>query len=351
MYDCMVVLENYPVFEDINYNIMLRTLSEVLEGGTKPVLVYTDDGRDVDDIEAITYLQGCSDAEIIGLVTTHMIPDKRARIARAVMDNLGNYNVPIGVGSVYPIGKEDELLENYLKEHTIDNVSYEGDGLIETFPTSESVIYNAIDAYGSDLSIAVLAPMTDLAKALEKDPDTFSQIGNLYIQGQTLVENGQLVPNPAAYNLKEDLDAAEKVFALQDKINFTLVGKFAAYEIPLMKSDFEQFAATNNPVGTYLKTHAEKGIECFAKRAPDIFERVFGVSADQWDTLEKLSNPYDAVTVMALTQPELFDVEKVGNHTLIGMTKENTGIKNPQLVKEQLMEKILKGLKQPSIYL
>lgn len=74
-----------------------------------PVLVCTDAGRDVDDIKAITYLAGHNAAEIAGMVTTHMIPDRRAFIARAVLDNLGCPGVPIGTGSVFPLGKEDAV--------------------------------------------------------------------------------------------------------------------------------------------------------------------------------------------------------------------------------------------------
>jgi inosine-uridine nucleoside N-ribohydrolase len=175
----------------------------------------------VDDIEAITYLAGSKNAYVAGVVTTHMIPDRRANIARAVMHHLGDRKnkVPIGVGSVYPIGKEDETLVKYLREHTIKGKSYEGDGLIECFPSGVDLIHRLIKKHGSDLSIAVLAPMTDLAKAVQKDPANFARIGGLYIQGQAKVGmDGKLAPDPAAYNLKEDMKAAEVVFGLQNKV-------------------------------------------------------------------------------------------------------------------------------------
>lgn len=320
----------------------------------KPVLVYTDDGRDVDDIEAITYLAGSKKAYVAGVVTTHMIPDRRANIARAVMHHLGDKKnkVPIGVGSVFPTGKEDEALVKYLREHTIKGRSYEGEGLIECFPNSTQVIQKLIKKHGSDLSIAVLAPMTDLAKAVQKDPKLFAKVGGLYIQGQAIVgKDGKLAPDPAAYNLKEDMKAAEIVFGLQDKVKLTLVGKHAAYQAPLTRDDFGKLARTGHPVGKYLKTHAEKGLECFVRRAPEIFKKVFKVPAEQdayegFKKLKVLSNPYDAVTVQALTQPELLKARRVGKHCLIGSTAEDTGVPSAAKLKADLMGTMLRALKR-----
>ncbi len=315
----------------------------------KPVLVYTDDGRDVDDIEAIAYLTGHPNIDIVGIVTTHMIPDRRATIARALMNSFGIQDVPIGVGSVFPIGKEDEDLVKYLREHTVDNMSYEGMGLVECFPNGIDLIHDTIDKYGPDLSIAVLAPATDLAKAIQADSNHFAKVGGLYIQGQAKVEDSRLVPDTAAYNLKEDMEATEFVFGMQDWVPMTFVGKWAAYQIPLTKDDFAEFADSNHPAGKYLDVHAHKGLECFVKRAPDIFKKVFGVPEEMdayegFEQLENLSNPYDAVTVMALTEPQLFSGQSVGQHTLIGMTKEDPGIKDTAILKNELMNKILYAL-------
>jgi len=310
-----------------------------------PVLIYTDDGRDVDDIEAITYLAGSPNIDIVGIVTTHMIPDRRALIARAVLDNLGKTSIPIGVGSTFPIGEEDEALLKYLREHTIDGRTYEGEGLIECFPDGIDLIHGLIDRYGSELKIAVQAPLTDLARAALRDEGNFCKIGGLYIQGQALVDKSRLTPDTAAYNIKEDEEASRIIFELQDRISMTLVGKHAAYQVPFLREDFEAFAETGNPVGEYLKVHAEKGLECFAKRAPDIFQRVFGISAEKVGELEKLSNPYDALVAKAIANPNDFSVVKIGNHTLIGMDEANSGVEQPEIVKADLVNTMLKALK------
>lgn len=312
-----------------------------------PVLVITDDGRDVDDVTALAYLVGAG-VNIAGIVTTHMIPDRRALIAREYMNHLDMPDVPIGVGSIFPMSKEDEALVRYLREHTIryngSTMTYEGMGLVPCFPSAEEVIMGAIKKYGKDLRVAAMAPMTDLAHFAQSHPDVFSQIGGIFIQGQATVENGALVPDPQAYNIKEDEEAASTIFAWQDKIPITLVGKFAAYQVPLERADFRAFAETGNPAGKHLEDHAIKGIEAFAQRAPDIFRRVFGIDPSRLSELSELSKPYDALVAMAITDPDHFAPIRLGHHAPIGMSSENPGIINPARTKQAIIQTVLRAL-------
>jgi inosine-uridine nucleoside N-ribohydrolase len=336
-------------FLGVNVPEIVTENQTILESASVPVLVLTDDGRDVDDIEALTYFAGAGNTEFAGIVTTHMIPDRRANIARAVMSNLGYDDVPIGVGSIFPLGKEDNRLVKYLREHTIEGKTYEGDGLIECFPDGPELIGDAIDIFGPDLRIAGLAPLTDLAIAASHDPDTFRNLGGLHIQGQAIVDEstGQLHPDPAAYNLAEDMAAAEYVFQFQDQVPMTFVGKYSAYKVPLSATDFETFAATGNPVGHYLKVHAEKGLECFAKRAPEVFERVFKTPADRFESLTERSKPYDALVAKSIVRPEGLIPQMVGHHTLYGMSPEHPGIQDPAYVYSDLMTTMLSALSRP----
>jgi hypothetical protein len=123
----------------------------------------------------------------------------------------------------------------YLREHTIDGVSYEGKGAIEVFPDGVDLIHDLIDKYGPELKIVAGAPLIDLAKAAERDVDNFCRIGGLYIQGNAVVKRPiflarvllrkeeQLVPDAIAYNIRKDIKAAKYLFKLQNRIPFTIV--------------------------------------------------------------------------------------------------------------------------------
>ena len=321
-----------------------------------PVLVYTDIGRDVDDLEALTYLAGSPQIEIVGVVTTYMIPKVRAQIARAVLDSFDLSRVPVGIGSVFPLGSKGSVeLRKYLVEHQIERVSYEGVGIItkrSKQPTTkgDKIIINAVKKYKDQLVIAVLAPPTDLARVILKKRVLFQKIAGFFFMGQALQEGGKLTPDPTAYNFAQDMVASRILLELQDYVPMTFLTKFAAYATPLNRTDFAQFEKTSHPVGKYLMIHAVKGLECFVKRAPDIFKRVFQIPAHEdangaFLKLQKLSNPYDALTVMAIVRPELFSPVRVGMHKLIGLSLEYNGISNPAKVKSELMNTMLNALK------
>lgn len=317
---------------------------------TIEVLPYTDDGRDPDDTGFMLYAGGSPNVDIPGAVTTHMIPDRRAVILREILNHIGYRDTPIGVGSIFPIGKEDEELVKYLQEHQIDGRTYEGAGLVECFPSAYDVIHDTIEKHGPNLKVAALAPMTDLAKAIERqtDADKFCRIGGLFIQGRVKVVRGRLVPDPDAYNMAQDMEAAERVFALQDRLPFTLVDKRTAYLVPITRDDCDAFARTRNPVGAYFKHHAIRGLECFAERDPETFRRVYNVAPDEIDTLEGLSKPYDVLVAKAIINPAGLRTERVGHHTLIGMTDESPGIEPADIamVKADLTNTMLRALRR-----
>jgi hypothetical protein len=154
------------------------------------------------------------------------------------------------------------------------------------------------------------------------------------------------VPDNSAYNIKEDEKASEIIFGLQDRISLVLIGKHAAYQVPFTRDDFSAFANTGNPVGTYLQTHAEKGLECFAKRAPDIFQRVFGIPSTKFNILENISNPYDALVAKMIANPSGLSSEDIKHHKLVGMTKETHGVTDVKIVKADLVDTILSALKR-----
>jgi inosine-uridine nucleoside N-ribohydrolase len=320
------------------------------QNDSRPVAVVTDCGRDVDDLCGLAYAVGSSRLNIACIATSHMIPDRRAMVARAFMQNFGLHTVRIGVGSIWPLNQADATLAGYLTDHAVDGRTYEGEGLIECFDPAEAVLHETIERYKRQLAIAALAPLTDLAKVALANPRAFSQIGSLHIQGQAKIEKGKLVPDYSSYNLAEDVEATEVVFSFQDYVPMTLVGKFTAYKLPLTVDDFDRFASTGSVNGQYLDTAARLGILCFAKRDPTTFRRVFGVPADEVSTLRELSKPYDVLAIRSIATMAQFTPETVDSrnskhqHNLIGMTADTPGLIDPVSIKNDIVNGIVSAL-------
>lgn len=286
---------------------------------TTPVLIVTDIGTDVDDAEAlclaarITRLPGrCTNLEITGIACTAKDAPQRTQTARALMERLA-CNAPVGYGPAF-----------------IDSV---------------------LSARRQKTVVLLIAQATDLSAALAKRPELKKKIARLYFQGQALEAAAatheaaaphatpRLAPNPEAFNVSEDLVACQALFALQDEIPFVLVGKHAVYPLALSRTLLEQYRDSGHPAGAYLYGAALQSLRQFALNQPQRFRQIYHVpdtchvndsaAVDRLlNRLPTLTNPYDAVTVLALTHPQYFDPELRGPHRLIGMTPTRTGLGN-----------------------
>lgn len=326
-----------------------------IDNGKIPLLVFTDFGRDVDDAEAFTYIAKNSSFNLAGVVCCGYIPECRAKSLNLFLHSLGT-EVPIAVGSALPLEVTDStLITKYLAEHSLGGKPYEYtlfENLAETVDTSRSLINidadrladSLLSCYKGRLRVVVLSQATDVARFFNQYPERVSDVHSVYVQGQAVADsiNERLLPDEAAYNLKEDLKAAGILFSLQYSVPFMFLGKYAAYPMAYSTEEFHRMSQNNSKAGEYLYQAAVKGLECFAQRDSSVFYRVFNLApsvplAEAVEEAGKLSNPYDLLTVIAIDKPELFNSHKVGRHTLIGMRKEDNAIARFQELKELIL--------------
>lgn len=207
------------------------------------------------------------------------------------------------------------------------------------------MIDSLLALYPNTLRVLVLAQPTDLAKYIATRPENAKKIHSIYLQGQAFYKNGDSVcslfrsdsltpeffPDYQAYNLREDTLASELLFSLQNQIPFTFITKYAAYRMQISKDFTEKIAAgKENHAGDYLKTAAYMGLESFYNREPDLFCKIFNINQSEHTLLQQearastaqkrripfneillqlqvVNNPYDLLTAIALSHPELFD--------------------------------------------
>lgn len=73
------------------------------------------------------------------------------------------------------------------------------------------LILDMADRYGKDLIVVALAPLTNLAVAVERDPAKLRRVGRIVIMGGAVAVPGNVTPG-AEYNFYVDPDAAATVF-------------------------------------------------------------------------------------------------------------------------------------------
>jgi len=278
-------------------------------------IISTDIGKDVDDAVAITYAIAAG-VPIKAIITTSYDPIESAIICENILKNLKK---------LYPDVSNIELYYGSNKPLTMglnDPLIYKG-GFSEGAFSIEC--YHPVRHKFKECSIIAIGPLTNIPTVLEN-----SEIKSIYFMAQALEEGKKLLPDTKAYNLRCDPKAAEDTFKSLDKVGSVFIGKDIAYKVPLKKQDFEDIAATRHPVGVFIKEHALMSHEKFKTKMPEIYNRIYKGT-------DNISYCYDPLTVLAITNPDLFTFKDFNGHKIA------TDIKAKE-AKDILIGTIVKGL-------
>jgi len=175
------------------------------------------------------------------------------------------------------------------------------DGLGETnFPVaerqhllpSEKVICDQVrDAPEAAVTVVALGPMTNIARALARDPDLHSVVGQIVMMGGTVSGPGNITP-AAEFNIYCDPTAAKAVF--RSRSTKTLVPLDVTNRIVLSYDLFNQLPDESTRLGRFLR-----------RVLPPAFRRY-----RQQFGLEGI-HVHDTITLMAVAHPELFTTEEM----------------------------------------
>ncbi|MFE4668713.1 nucleoside hydrolase [Streptomyces sp. NPDC056716] len=277
----------------------------------KNVLIDTDPGMDDALAIALALRSRALRTLAVTAATGNLPSDRTAANAMRVLDLLGREDIPVGQGPLLPLDGD----------YPVDPFSHGSDGLAEShFPASTRaldprsaprLIVETVDAHAGDISIAALAPLTNLALALEIDPRLPEKVTELVViggaYGLTPYAWSQATGDNAVseWNVFVDPEAAHRVF--NAGFHLTAVGLDIATHprINFRPGDLERLRAAHTPE---------------AALAVRIVEYVQGRGYQSYCSL------IDSVAVAALIDPTLVtsvelrcDVERRGELTR-GMT-------------------------------
>lgn len=105
-------------------------------------------------------------------------------------------------------------------------------------------------AHPGEVTIVALAPLTNLATALLKEPSLAQDIGHIYFMGGTHNALGNVTPC-AEYNVWVDPEAAKVVF--RSGAPLTMIGwELAVRHSVLYESDYAEIAALDTPLSRFF---------------------------------------------------------------------------------------------------
>ncbi|CAN5150562.1 nucleoside hydrolase [soil metagenome] len=173
-----------------------------------PVIVDMDIGDDIDDAFALALLVNSPEFELLGITAAWGDTGLRGQLLDRFLRETGHADVPVGLGitTSNPTGFTQAA---YARRG----------GRRENAASAVDLMLQAIRARPGQVTLIALAPLTDVAAAIERDPATFRQLKRIVMMGGSVRQGyGRSrydAPRPpdAEYNIVQDARAAQRVFA------------------------------------------------------------------------------------------------------------------------------------------
>ena len=200
----------------------------------KKVIIDCDPG--IDDSLALILALNSPELDVIGITTVsgNVKSDQGARNALKVLRLMGREDIPVYIGEEIPLERElvtaqdthgeDGLGETDYKEADVE-INYGGVDFILNSARNESI------------SIIALVPLTNLAKAIEKDNVGFNMISEIISMGGAFKSHGNC-SQVAEFNYWVDPHSVREVFE-KSTVPFSMVGLDVTREIVLTPNIIE----------------------------------------------------------------------------------------------------------------
>ncbi|GAA1846395.1 nucleoside hydrolase [Agromyces salentinus] len=238
----------------------------------------TDIGTDVDDALALGVLLGSPEFDIVGISTVYGDTRLRARLAARLIGHSAN---PAGVlvapgetdtRSGKPVwwpGHEGALHEDLDREP----IGPAGSGVKD--------LTDAAARHRGELDVLAIGPLTNIALALDLDPEFETNVRRLIIMGGDFGDQ-----HLAEHNFVSDIDAAQRVFNSQLEI---IVGGL--------------------DLTTQIQTRAED-VAAITDAGP--FGQALAAEIGQWWQFHghEWNNPHDPILAAYLLDPSVFQVSR-----------------------------------------
>nr|AFK46096.1 unknown [Medicago truncatula] len=253
----------------------------------KKIIIDTDPG--IDDAMAIFLALRSPEVQVIGLTTIYgnVYTTLATRNALHLLEVAGRTDIPVAEGSHVTLTKGTKL--------RIADFVHGADGLgNQNFPppngkpieeSAASFLVNQAKANPGKITVEALGPLTNIALAIQMDPEFAKNIGQIVLLGGSFAVNGNV--NPAAEaNIFGDPDAADVVFT--SGADILAVGINVTHQVVLSGSDREKLASSKGKFAQYLT---------------QILEVYFSYHHDAYNT--KGVYLHDPTTLLAAVDPSL----------------------------------------------
>ncbi|WZZ11577.1 probable uridine nucleosidase 2 [Brassica rapa] len=220
-------------------------------GDRKKIIIDTDPG--IDDAMAIFVALKSPEVDVIGLTTIYgnVYTALATRNALHLLEVAGRTDIPVAEGT-------HKTILNGTKLRVADFV-HGKDGLgNQNFPPPEGkpieksapeFLVEQAKLYPGEITVVALGPLTNIALAVQLDPEFSKNVGQIVLLGGSFAVNGNVNPASEA-NIFGDPEAADIVFTCGADI--IAVGINVTHQVVMTADDRDKLASSNGKLAQYL---------------------------------------------------------------------------------------------------
>ena len=213
----------------------------------RKVIIDCDPG--IDDSLALLLALNSPELEVIGItIVSGNVPAKQgAKNALKVLKLMKREDIKVYIGESLPLVRELVTAQDTHGEDGLGETNYEEADI--------EINYNGVDfildsAKEGDVSIIALGPLTNLAKALEKDEASFNKLQEIVSMGGAFKSHGNC-SQVAEFNYWVDPHSVKNVFD-KSKVPFSMVGLDVTREIVLTPNLIELINQIGGEIGKFI---------------------------------------------------------------------------------------------------
>ena len=256
---------------------------------TQKIIIDTDPG--IDDAMAIHMAFADPRLDIVGMTTIfgNVRTDQATRNALHLAE-MAHYDLTVAAGATVPIVRNPEPPADFVH-------GPEGFGALPAATISKTAdsrgaaqfLCETCAAAPGEIIIAAVGPLTNLAAALNHDPQIAHTVKEVVIMGGSAARHGN-VSDCAEANIWNDPDAADAVFAAPWKV--TMVGLDVTEKTQCTPDDFAVLAQASPVIGGFLQKAAD-----------------FYFDFHENKTGQRICFMHDPSAILAITDPQIFGFE------------------------------------------
>ncbi len=208
----------------------------------KRIILDTDIGDDVDDAFALALAISSPELALLGVTTVHGPVEKRARIARKMLNRAGKPEIPVIPG--FPGWGELDQEPNQAPWAT-------GTGLQPPAQAALDYILQEVAGAPGGMTVIAIGPLSNIAKCVEEQPAIADEMAELIIMAGSVRKGYAGVPEPVAeYNVACDVDAASRIFSSRARL--TVVPLDATATLMLPQEYLDMMRGSSGPLARAL---------------------------------------------------------------------------------------------------